>query len=89
MMERAGIASVRELLERAGRIEEPHAAERFERTMYGMDADLRPLGLSGLPEALGIAGDEMEMSRLVTAYMPKLFKPEALEQAVAGHSERS
>ena len=72
LMDRAGIATAKELLKRAGKLGEPHAEETLLRHMYGPPTEVRGGYLTGIDDALGFGEsgeDRHQRARLSSALM--------------------
>ena len=72
LMDGAGIATTKELLERAGKQHEPHAVETLLRHMYGPPTEVQMGNLTGIDTALGLGDsqeDEHQRTRLSTSLM--------------------
>ena len=71
-MDGAGIATTKELLERAGKQHEPHAVETLLRHMYGPPTEVQMGYLTVIDTALGLGDsqeDEHQRTRLSTSLM--------------------
>jgi hypothetical protein len=72
LMDRSGIATTKELLERAGKQHAPHAVETLLRHMHSPPTELQMGYLTGIDTALGLGDsqeDEHQRTRLSTPLM--------------------